>query len=94
MKTTFSLIMHYLYTNILHDENCIRLNVLFVFVFNSVVDYCPGRAENPECIAPEGADEGVSQWGGAASEDWRGEEPTATHKIPARQHKAWAEGVF
>lgn len=39
------------------------VNVSFVFVFDFIAGCSPGRAEDPECIASEGADGGASQGG-------------------------------
>lgn len=59
-----------------------------------VAGCCRGRAENPECIAPEEADRGASQGGGRRADDGQREEPTAASTLPARQHTASAEGAY
>lgn len=62
--------------------------------FGFVVSCCPEEGENPECIAPEGADGGASKGGGARDDNWQGEEPVVASAVPARQHTTPAEGVY
>lgn len=65
-----------------------------LLVFDSVAGCYPGRAENPECIAPEEADGDVPQGGGARADDRQGEEPTTASTIPTRRRAASAEGAY
>lgn len=102
---TLMLLMMKIWSEVWHFKNCLCTgvvitmcetlhlgNISFVCVFDFVAGCCPRRAENPECIAPEGADGGASRGRRVRAINWQGEESTAAASVRAREHPASAEG--